>query len=180
MNKFKNTFLFVLVMSFFMLFSSNIISNNQNVNCKIENKSEKDAIDLPKETKVDSMIEFAKTFIGLPYKYGGVDPKGFDCSGYIGYVYKKFGYDLPRMSKDMAKLGEKSNLKEVEKGDLLFFMSKNGGKGIGHVSMVIYNNSNDTLLMIHSVYRGVIIDNLIESSYYKSRYITARHLGFFE
>lgn len=175
----KHTFLFVLVMLFFMLFKTNIISNSQNVGYN-PNIVESVVIDSPKESQVDSMITFAKTFIGLPYKYGGNDPNGFDCSGYINYVYKQFGYELPRMSKDMAKLGEPIKYQKAEKGDLLFFMNKNGGKGIGHVSMVIYNNDKDSILMIHSVHRGIIVDNFMESSYYQARYITARHLGFFD
>lgn len=173
----KHTFLFVLVMLFFTFLKSSVISNSQNVDYKEINYI---VIDSSKEKQVDSLITFAKTFIGLPYKYGGVGPDGFDCSGYIGYVYKQFGYELPRMSKDMAKVGEPIEYQETEKGDLLFFMNKNAGTGIGHVSMVIYNNNNDSLLMIHSVHRGIIIDNFMESAYYKSRYITARHLGFFD
>jgi cell wall-associated NlpC family hydrolase len=130
-----------------------------------------------KEQKIDSMIVFAKEFLGLPYRYKGYDKSGFDCSGYIHYIFKKFGYDIPRSSIGLANIGTEIKLSEVKKGDLLFFQGRNiSNKKIGHVSMVIDVDEN-SVTMIHSTRRGIIIDRLAEINYYKQRFVTARHLS---
>ncbi|OIP02792.1 MAG: hypothetical protein AUJ97_05605 [Bacteroidetes bacterium CG2_30_32_10] len=129
-----------------------------------------------KEVLLDSMINFAKKFIGLPYRYKGFDNSGFDCSGYIHYVFNNFGYNVPRSSIGLAGIGKEISLCEAKKGDLLFFKGRNiGNKKIGHVSMVIAVDEN-SVTMIHSTRRGIIIDRLNEIDYYKTRFITARHL----
>jgi cell wall-associated NlpC family hydrolase len=130
-----------------------------------------------KEELIDSMIVFAKEFIGLPYRYKGYDKSGFDCSGYIHYVYNKFGIEVPRSSVGLASIGKKIELSDVKKGDLLFFQGRNiKNKNIGHVSMVI-DVDDKSVTMIHSTRRGIIIDRLNEINYYKTRFITARHLN---
>jgi len=129
-----------------------------------------------KEELLDSMVVFAKKFIGLPYRYKGYDNSGFDCSGYIHYVFNNFGYNVPRSSIGLAGIGKEISLTEAKKGDLLFFKGRNiSNKKIGHVSMVIAVDEN-SVTMIHSTRRGIIIDRLNEIDYYKTRFITARHL----
>lgn len=54
-----------------------------------------------------SVVTVAKKYIGTPYKYGGTSPKGFDCSGFVGYSYKKVGKSLPRTTASMYKKGKK-------------------------------------------------------------------------
>ena len=129
-----------------------------------------------KEEIIDSMIVFAKKFIGLPYRYKGYDKSGFDCSGYIHYVFNKFGYQVPRSSIGLASIGKEIELSDAKKGDLLFFKGRNvNNKKIGHVSMVI-DVDEKSVTMIHSTCRGIIIDRLSDMNYYKVRFITARHL----
>jgi cell wall-associated NlpC family hydrolase len=71
--------------------------------------------------KINSIIAFAKTFIGTPYHWGGTTPSGFDCSGFINYIFGNFGFSLTRTSYNLAELGETVKLENLQPGDLLFF-----------------------------------------------------------
>lgn len=134
-------------------------------------------LEIAEITKTDSIIDFAKTFIGTPYKYGSVAVSSFDCSGYISYVFRKFGLDLPHCSSCMSTLGETVSLDEVQKGDLLFFKGRNSSSTrVGHVSLVV-GVDEDSIMMIHASSRGVVVDDLNEMEYYKKRFVTARRLS---
>jgi cell wall-associated NlpC family hydrolase len=75
---------------------------------------------------------------GTPYRYGGTTPRGFDCSGYTGYVYKKAGKKLPRTSRAQYSATKHISRKAAKPGDLVFFRS--GGGGVYHVG--IYAGGN--------------------------------------
>lgn len=64
--------------------------------------------------------------IGIPYQYGGDDITGFDCSGFVHYVYDAFGISLPRTAKKQGKLKNRIKLKESRKGDIFVFKLKRG------------------------------------------------------
>ena len=117
------------------------------------------------------MVKYSKKFLGTPYKYGGKKPKtGFDCSGLTNYVYQNFGMQLSAASRYQAKDGKKVSPKFALPGDLLIF----GSKGrINHVAMIVQNDKKG-LFVIHSTNRGVVIDNILESSYWKSKMMYAR------
>ncbi len=128
------------------------------------------------EMKIDSIISFAKTLIGLPYRYGRQGPSSFDCSGYISYIFNNFEYKIPCSSSGLAALGKDVSIENLRKGDLLFFKGRNASsKRVGHVAMVV-EVDDESFYMIHACNRGVIIDRFIESSYYKPRLIMAKRL----
>ena len=84
------------------------------------------------------MVEYAKQFLGNPYKYGGTSlTKGIDCSAFVQAIYKKFGVKLERSSGAQSKKGTTIKTSELKPGDLIFY-SKNGS--INHVAMYIGNN----------------------------------------
>ena len=96
----------------------------------------------PKEDPDPGRIAFllaeAKTYLGLPYRYGGVTPsKGFDCSGFVRFVFGSFGIDLNRSSGAQAKQGDPIALRDILPGDLLFFNTKGMRKGISHVGIYL-------------------------------------------
>lgn len=114
----------------------------------------------PLNEKIDDLL-------GIKYKYGGTTEKGFDCSGFTGYVFEQLGIELPRSSRDQAKIGTKVAKKELRKGDLVFFNTN--GKSISHVGIYIGNGK-----MAHSsTSHGTTIANL-NDKYYAKSYVTAR------
>ena len=84
------------------------------------------------------LIKAINSGLGSPYKYGGSSTKGFDCSGFTGFVYGQLGVDLPRDSRSQFSVGQKVGIKEMEKGDLIFFDT--GGGQISHVGIYVGNN----------------------------------------
>ena len=115
--------------------------------------------------KRDVVVQYSKTFLGVPYKYGGTNDKGFDCSGFSGHVLKEAGVDIPRTSRDQATFSKKISLKEAKKGDLLFFGKSNSS--IHHVGVVI-SEMNEPLTMIHSsTSSGIMITTIDNSDYWK-------------
>ncbi len=116
-----------------------------------------------------SVVTVAKKYIGTPYKYGGTSPKGFDCSGFVGYSYKKLGKSLPRTTASMYKKGKKVKKSNLKKGDLIFF--KTYKKGASHVGIYIGSNQ-----FIHSSSsKGVKVDKL-SNSYWKTKYYGAKRI----
>ena len=91
------------------------------------------------DTKVSNesldVVELACSLVGTPYVWGGTDPAtGVDCSGFVQYVYKQFGYSLPRCSWQQAEIGTRVSFDDLKPGDLIFYQR---GSRIGHVTMYI-------------------------------------------
>lgn len=127
---------------------------------------------LMQEQVVDHIIDFGRSYLGRPYKFR--NPKGdiMDCSGFMQYIYSMEGIKLPRTSRQQSAASIRVPISEVRKGDLLFFTgSSASSKTVGHVSMVIETNGN-TLKMMHSSNRGVVIDEY-PSKYYAKRFMHA-------
>ena len=84
-----------------------------------------------------SLVNYAMQFIGNPYVWGGTSlTKGCDCSGYVQSIFKKYGYSLPRTSREQARVGTKISLANARPGDLVFYGK---GKTINHVGIYIGN-----------------------------------------
>ena len=130
------------------------------------------AVSAKKATKI---VEYAKTFEGTRYKFGGTDKKGMDCSGLVYTSFKNENILLPRISRDMATKGIEIGLSDTEKGDLLFFKTSKNRKEINHVGLVV-ENQKGTILFIHSTTsKGVIISSL-EESYWKDAFVEVRRI----
>ncbi|MEI9933793.1 MAG: C40 family peptidase [Ferruginibacter sp.] len=97
-----------------------------------------------------ALVAFAKTFLGTPYVYGSKDPDvGFDCSGFIYYVFTHFNIDVPRSSVEFTSLGEDVNIKNARPGDLILFTGTDSNiRIVGHMGIVIENT--DTLKFIQA------------------------------
>ncbi len=120
-----------------------------------------------------AVVEYARKYRGVRYRYGGTNPFGFDCSGFTSYVFKKIDIFLPRNTSAQADVGEKIPLQDVAPGDLLFFGEK--GK-ITHVAIVTANEG-ERIMMIHSTNsKGVVEEDLLSSEYWMERFLFARNI----
>jgi hypothetical protein len=84
--------------------------------------------------KREAMLRFSKQFLGIPYLWGGMSPKGFDCSGLVRTIYQHQGVILPRNASQMARLGREVKPEEMQPGDLMFF---GVGDKVTHVAMYL-------------------------------------------
>jgi len=119
------------------------------------------------------VVDFAKTLIGTPYRYASIDPKvGFDCSGFITYVFNHFNVIVPRSSIDFTNVGKPISLPDAKPGDLILFTGTDSTeKFVGHMGLVV-TNQNNQLEFIHSTSGkkyGVTITPF--NDYYHSRYM---------
>ncbi len=128
---------------------------------------------------VDQILAVGRSFLGLPYRAAGIDPStGFDCSGFVSYLFKQFNIILPRSSAELAKVGTTVPLAQTKPGDLLFYgYKKNGAVRTSHVALV-YSHKNGNLAFIHSSSRGVVIDDPSSSSwdYWEQRFLFAKRV----
>lgn len=123
----------------------------------------------------DSLISFALALEGKPYRWGGKSLKGFDCSGFVYYIFEKFGYEMERSSRQQSKQGMEIALENVQKGDLLFFTGTNPQqKQVGHVGIVI-SEKGDEVTFVHSSSKGGVKVSDLEG-YYETRILFAKRL----
>jgi len=125
-----------------------------------------------KNTDPNTIVDFAETLLHVPYRYGSTDPsKGFDCSGFITYVFNHFGIVVPRSSFDFTNEGKVIHVREAKRGDLILFTGTDSAERfVGHMGIVTENT--DTLKFIHSTsgkQYGVTITPL--NNYYKGRFV---------
>lgn len=115
------------------------------------------------------VVSFACRFVGYPYAWAGKDPStGFDCSGFVWYVYSQFGYDLNRVAAAQAQNGLHVDASDLRMGDILCFYTY--GSNIGHSGIYIGNGR-----FIHAANSasGVVITDLDSYAY---RYFEARRI----
>jgi cell wall-associated NlpC family hydrolase len=120
-----------------------------------------------------NIIDEAKKYLGLKYIWGGTTPKGFDCSGFTSYVLAQKGVGIARSSRYQARQGKDIDISSSKTGDLVFFSKFGKGGRVTHVAMVV-DNKEDGVYIIHSTRRGIVVDNLSESSYWKPKALYAK------
>lgn len=131
--------------------------------------------DAEENSKTNAIINTALTFKGTRYKYGGVNAKGMDCSGLIYTSFKENDIPLQRTSFMMATQGKKIKLKEVKKGDLLFFNTSKNRKRINHVGLVVMVTDHEIKFIHATTSRGVLISSLKEG-YWNYAFVEARNI----
>jgi len=167
--------------------ASRSLTNNVRppVNTAVEDKQEEEKKDETVVTEDSAKTEegdlrqqvvaYAKKYLGVRYKYGGTTAKGFDCSGFVQYVYKHFGISLERTAADQGSHGTKINKDDLAPGDLVFFDTNGGLNAIEHVGIYIGDGK-----FIHASSgrsnRCVTISTLTEGFYYKSYMRSRRYL----
>lgn len=126
---------------------------------------------------IQDLLKEAKTHVGKRYRSGGKGPTAFDCSGFAGYVFRQFGYNLSSSSSAQFYDGKEVKKNDLRPGDLVFFKGRNRNGGVGHVGIIITaDNEKGTFKFIHaSTSHGVRIDNNTEP-YYSARYVGAKRI----
>lgn len=120
-----------------------------------------------------NVVAYGQKFVGTEYRYAGTDPKtGFDCSGFTSYVLKEFNVKVSPASSKQATEGRSVSLDRAQPGDLIFF--GDNAKHIQHVALLVKRGS-DGLTCVHSTTsRGVIVENVSKSAYWKPKILFAR------
>ena len=108
---------------------------------------------------------------GAPYRSGGIDPGGFDCSGFVRYVYQQHGVAMPREVREQFRFGKTVDRDRLEPGDLVFFSTV--APGASHVGIVI---GGDQFVHAPSE-RGVVRVENLSSQYWASRFVGARRVS---
>ena len=131
-----------------------------------------EASSIEESSEGNRIANYAKKYIGYNYVSGGSTPSnGFDCSGFVYYIYNSCGYSLSRLCSIQAESGIKIEREDLKEGDLIFF--NNGSNGsIGHVAIYV---GNGTIVHASNTRRGVTTDT-INSGYYNTYYYTARRV----
>lgn len=148
--------------------SSKVVINNDNGKINTSGYPE---IKEPKNRNTNSklaekLVDYAMKFEGVRYKYGGTDKKGMDCSGLVTTVFSHEDISLPRSSSDIALVGDWVDVKEVQKGDLLFFATNGKSRKISHVALVTQVNQGQIEFIHSSTSAGVIVSSLAEKYWY--------------
>ena len=123
---------------------------------------------LLKQNKISHVIGEARTYIGTPYKWGGNDKKGIDCSGLLVKSFESVGMKIPRTTAQQIDIGKRVSLRKSREGDLVFFAFGKSRRKVTHVGLVSNIKDEKNINFIHaSSSRGVIETQLIKDYYLK-------------
>ncbi len=158
----------MVVPTLFMTMSCNVVRKAES-SVEVTTPHENSAADVQLRTNV---IGWAQNYVGTKYRYASTNPrKGFDCSGFTSYIMSEYGVRISPGSTTQATQGRKVSLENAQPGDLVFFGRK---KRINHVALIVSNN-NGSLTVVHSTNtRGVVVENVNDSDYWKKRILFAR------
>ena len=118
-----------------------------------------------------ALVGTALALRGIPYRNGGTDVQGFDCSGFTQYVFSRYGIALPRDVRSQYSLGRPLEPQEISPGDLVFFATDS--PGVSHVAIAI---GGDGFVHAPSTWGVVRVEHL-SGSYWSRRYVGARRMN---
>lgn len=119
-----------------------------------------------KMKKIEKVVSIAQTYLGVPYRYGGMGKDGLDCSALIYNSYRIIGVTLPRTSKEQSKVGSTKGWDGLRPGDIVYFKFKNKGEKWYHSGLITYVGKDDIKFIHASSSRGVVQSSLM-ADYYK-------------
>lgn len=126
-------------------------------------------------TEVLSIVDYAKTFSGTRYKYGGDSKKGMDCSGLVHRSFTDNNVSVPRTTTTLSTHGKWIDIKNIQVGDLVFFATKKNSRKINHVGIVTSTRTGHVEFIHASSSKGVMISSLANRYWYFA-YVQARRM----
>jgi cell wall-associated NlpC family hydrolase len=130
--------------------------------------------DLKRERTINKIEWNAKSFLGTPYVWGATGPSKFDCSGFTQWVYRDVGINIPRVSKDQARVGQYIAYSNLQRGDMVFFDTKRHRSGkVTHVGIYL---GNGNFIHASSAGKKVVIYNFNKKEFYKKRFLWGRRV----
>jgi cell wall-associated NlpC family hydrolase len=127
--------------------------------------SEPSALPAAPPSRFGGVVGIAMGYLGTPYVYGGASPSGFDCSGFVMYVFSQVGVSLPHNAAAQYGSGTPVDRSQLQPGDLVFF------NGLGHVGIYVGGGS-----FIHSPHTGDVVKISSMTGWYASTYVGARRI----
>jgi cell wall-associated NlpC family hydrolase len=126
-------------------------------------------------TQTLNAIEWkAKSFLGVPYVWGATGPSKFDCSGFTQWVYRDAGINIPRVSRDQARVGQYVAFNNLQRGDMMFFATKKSRPGqVTHVGIYL---GQGNFIHASSAGKKVVIYNLNQKPFYKNHFLWGRRV----
>ena len=118
----------------------------------------------------DEIAVRAISMVGLPYRYGGADLDGFDCSGLVYFIYRDLGIDVPRTAVDQQRAALLVERRHLQPGDLVFFRTR--GRHVSHVGVYVGEDR-----FVHAPQTGKSIElRSLDDQYYGPRFVAAGRL----
>jgi cell wall-associated NlpC family hydrolase len=124
----------------------------------------------------EELLKFAESLVGTPYVYGSTDPKiGFDCSGFITYVFNHFKIKVPRSSVQFTHMGETIPIERAKRGDIILFTDPDPDNSTsteaGHIGLIT-SNENNVISFIHSTSGNAMSVTITPmSEHYRKRFV---------
>lgn len=128
--------------------------------------------------QIDRLIRFAESYVGTPYVWAANGPDQFDCSGFVRFVYAHFDINLPRTSILQSETGEMRSLDNIQRGDLVFFISGTPpDRDVSHVGIAITDYKDGNFRFIHANSgAGRVSFSEYKEPYYRHSFGGARHV----
>lgn len=156
------------VISLTLCCTSKPVSNREY--SEIQRTSKNNVLSVTRSNPGYMAASLARKQLGAPYRYGGSSPSGFDCSGLVHYVYGKLGVNLPRKSREMARVGQQVPVHALLPGDLVFFRINRNR--VSHVGIYIGNDK-----FVHATKSGdPVRRDSITNPWWRKRFMVGRRL----
>lgn len=129
-----------------------------------------------KNISANEVVSFAETLKGVKYTYGSsVKEKGFDCSGFITYVFSHFKISVPRISSDFTNAGKEIPIQQSRRGDIILFTGSNANSGVvGHMGIITENKDGNVEFIHAATSQGVMISGM--NSYFVPRFVKVNRI----
>jgi len=168
LNRLCLNFALTFIISLILCCTSKPVSNRQHSEIRQTPKNNTQSVTGRNAGKLAAAL--ARDQVGVPYRYGGNSPSGFDCSGLVQYVYGKLGVNLPRKSREMAAVGQLVPVHALLPGDLVFFRVNK--RRVSHVGIYVGNDK-----FVHATKSGhPVRKDSITNPWWWERFVVGRRL----